>query len=239
MFKFAFFHLLYFLCNFDHFRDMRESKGTKVKKQLNFILSPYFNVSKFKIGPHVNFIFLESKLDWTQIMHLITSWVVQTWWGVYDIDDCCHGAMHLADIGQANLQNLCIDGRSAGGYSTLASLTFKSVFKAGIAYVHVYLNCLVHGSIYVLSSDCYNIVYRWGVSDIDDCCYGALYLGDIGRADEKKLCIDGGSAGGFTTLACLTFKSVFKAGRNFNTMITIHVCAQVSCKVVKYLFSVS
>ena len=72
------------------------------------------------------------------------------------------------------------------------------------------------------------------MSDIDDCCYDALYLGDIGRADEKKLCIDVGSEGGYTTLACLTFKSVFKAGRNFNTMITI--CGQVSCKLVKYLF---
>ncbi|XP_052057886.1 uncharacterized protein LOC127698463 isoform X3 [Mytilus californianus] len=53
---------------------------------------------------------------------------------------------------------------------------------------------------------------KWGVCDIDDCCFGALYLGDIGRVDEKKLCIDGGSAGGYTTLACLTFKNVFKAG---------------------------
>ncbi|XP_071159816.1 dipeptidyl-peptidase 5-like isoform X1 [Mytilus edulis] len=53
---------------------------------------------------------------------------------------------------------------------------------------------------------------KWGVSDIDDCCFGALYLGDIGRVDENKLCIDGGSAGGYTTLACLTFKNVFKAG---------------------------
>jgi len=74
--------------------------------------------------------------------HLVSSLIR---WGVYDIDDCCHGAMHLADIGQANSQNLCIDGRSAGGYSTLASLTFKSVFKAGITYIHVYLNCMVHG----------------------------------------------------------------------------------------------
>ncbi|KAH8084420.1 serine-type peptidase [Aureococcus anophagefferens] len=51
----------------------------------------------------------------------------------------------------------------------------------------------------------------WGVVDIDDVCAGATYLVDQGLADAKRLAIDGGSAGGFTTLA-LAFKDVFTAG---------------------------
>jgi dipeptidyl aminopeptidase/acylaminoacyl peptidase len=53
----------------------------------------------------------------------------------------------------------------------------------------------------------------WGVVDVDDCCNGALYLVKKGLADPKRLTIRGGSAGGYTTLACLTFRSeVFNAG---------------------------
>ena len=53
----------------------------------------------------------------------------------------------------------------------------------------------------------------WGVVDVDDCCNGALYLVKKDLADPKRLTIRGGSAGGYTTLACLTFRSeVFKAG---------------------------
>ncbi|MDQ3006689.1 MAG: S9 family peptidase [Chloroflexota bacterium] len=53
---------------------------------------------------------------------------------------------------------------------------------------------------------------NWGIVDVDDCCNGALYLVEQGLADPNRLAIRGGSAGGFTTLACLTFKDVFKAG---------------------------
>ena len=37
------------------------------------------------------------------------------------------------------------------------------------------------------------------------CCM-CRYLADQGRADPKRLCISGGSAGGYTTLAALAFK---------------------------------
>ena len=53
---------------------------------------------------------------------------------------------------------------------------------------------------------------NWGVVDVDDCTNIALHLVDIGEVDKDMLCIDGGSAGGYTTLACLAFKDVFKAG---------------------------
>ncbi len=52
----------------------------------------------------------------------------------------------------------------------------------------------------------------WGVVDVDDAANAAKYLAQQGKADPKKLIIRGGSAGGYTTLACLTFSDVFSCG---------------------------
>ena len=71
---------------------------------------------------------------------------------------------------------------------------------------------------YAGGSQGYGRVYRqrlagnWGVVDVSDCCNGAKHIAQLGLADPEKLCIDGGSAGGFTVLAALAFKDVFKAG---------------------------
>ncbi|HUR74037.1 MAG TPA: prolyl oligopeptidase family serine peptidase, partial [Sporichthya sp.] len=43
----------------------------------------------------------------------------------------------------------------------------------------------------------------WGVIDVEDCVAAARWLASSGRADPDRLCIRGGSAGGFTTLAAL------------------------------------
>lgn len=53
---------------------------------------------------------------------------------------------------------------------------------------------------------------NWGIVDVDDCCNAALYLADQGLVDRAKLTIEGGSAGGFTTLASIAFRKVFQAG---------------------------
>ncbi|MGD9872942.1 MAG: prolyl oligopeptidase family serine peptidase [Kiritimatiellia bacterium] len=53
---------------------------------------------------------------------------------------------------------------------------------------------------------------QWGVADVDDCCNGANYLADRGLVDGGRMAITGGSAGGFTALAALTFRNVFSAG---------------------------
>lgn len=55
----------------------------------------------------------------------------------------------------------------------------------------------------------------WGIVDVDDCVNGAKFLVDKGLVDGNRLCIDGGSAGGYTTLAVLTFRDVFKAGASY------------------------
>lgn len=56
---------------------------------------------------------------------------------------------------------------------------------------------------------------QWGVVDVEDCVNAARYLVEQGWADERRLAIDGGSAGGFTTLAALTFRDVFAAGASY------------------------
>jgi dipeptidyl aminopeptidase/acylaminoacyl peptidase len=52
----------------------------------------------------------------------------------------------------------------------------------------------------------------WGVVDVADATNAALYLAQQGKADRNKLMIRGGSAGGYTTLACLAFNDVFRCG---------------------------
>ena len=53
---------------------------------------------------------------------------------------------------------------------------------------------------------------RWGSVDVDDCVHAALHLVRAGAVDGERLLVTGGSAGGYTTLAALTFRDVFRAG---------------------------
>ena len=52
----------------------------------------------------------------------------------------------------------------------------------------------------------------WGVVDVADCAAAAQALISSGRAHPDQIAIEGGSAGGFTTLAALCFSDVFRAG---------------------------
>ncbi len=54
-------------------------------------------------------------------------------WGVVDVDDCCNGAAYLAERGLVDPGRMAIAGGSAGGYTTLAALTMRNVFAAGIS----------------------------------------------------------------------------------------------------------
>ncbi|MBD2068305.1 S9 family peptidase [Leptolyngbya sp. FACHB-671] len=56
---------------------------------------------------------------------------------------------------------------------------------------------------------------NWGIVDVDDCVNGAKYLVERGEVDGDRLTIDGGSAGGYTTLAVLAFRDTFKAGASY------------------------
>ena len=56
------------------------------------------------------------------------------------------------------------------------------------------------------------LIGSWGVVDVEDCAAAATALVEAGRAHPERIAIEGGSAGGFTTLACLCFTNVFRAG---------------------------
>ena len=53
---------------------------------------------------------------------------------------------------------------------------------------------------------------NWGVVDVEDTVNGVKFLVEQGLVDNEKTAIRGGSAGGFTVLAALTFENIFKAG---------------------------
>ena len=56
---------------------------------------------------------------------------------------------------------------------------------------------------------------KWGVVDVADCVNGARYLAETGRVDPERWAISGASAGGYTTLAVLTFRKEFKTGASY------------------------
>jgi dipeptidyl aminopeptidase/acylaminoacyl peptidase len=53
---------------------------------------------------------------------------------------------------------------------------------------------------------------NWGIVDVEDCVNGARSLAERGLADGNRSVITGGSAGGYTVLAALTFHDYFRGG---------------------------
>lgn len=56
---------------------------------------------------------------------------------------------------------------------------------------------------------------KWGIADVEDCINGASFLVDQKMVNPEQLAITGGSAGGFTVLAALTFFDTFRAGASY------------------------
>ena len=75
-------------------------------------------------------------------------------WGIVDIDDCVSGVQHLVAEGKADPDRLIIRGGSAGGYTTLAALTFRDVFTAGTSYFGI-------GDLEALATDTHKLESRY------------------------------------------------------------------------------
>ncbi|MET0903407.1 MAG: prolyl oligopeptidase family serine peptidase, partial [Acidimicrobiales bacterium] len=71
---------------------------------------------------------------------------------------------------------------------------------------------------------------QWGVADVEDCAAVCAFLVDRGDVDPDRLCIRGGSAGGFTTLAALAFHEVFAAGASHYGVADLAVLAEETHK---------
>ena len=67
---------------------------------------------------------------------------------------------------------------------------------------------------------------KWGIVDVDDCVNGAKYLVQQQKVDPRRLAISGGSAGGYTTLAALTFRDTFRAGASYYGVSDLEALAQ-------------
>jgi dipeptidyl aminopeptidase/acylaminoacyl peptidase len=67
---------------------------------------------------------------------------------------------------------------------------------------------------------------QWGVVDVQDVVAAARDLVARGKADPERLAIRGGSAGGYTTLAALTFTDTFKAGASYYGISDLEVLAR-------------
>ena len=78
-------------------------------------------------------------------------------WGIVDVDDCVNGARYLIERGEADANRLMIRGGSAGGYTTLAALTFRDVFKAGASYFGV-------SDLEALEQDCHKFESRYNTT---------------------------------------------------------------------------
>ena len=67
---------------------------------------------------------------------------------------------------------------------------------------------------------------QWGILDVDDCVNAARAAVAKGLADPRRLIIRGGSAGGYTTLAALTFRDLFTAGASYYGVSDVEILAR-------------
>lgn len=102
-------------------------------------------------------------------------------------------------------------GGPTASTSTLLSLGIQYWTSRGIAVLDVdYGGSTGYGRAYRE-----RLKGQWGIVDVDDCANGARYLVEQGLVDGDRLMIDGGSAGGYTTLCALIFRDTFKAGASY------------------------
>jgi len=66
---------------------------------------------------------------------------------------------------------------------------------------------------------------QWGIVDVRDAVNAATHLVAAGKADAARLITRGGSAGGYTALAALTFHQTFKAGASYYGISDLEVLA--------------
>ncbi len=87
-------------------------------------------------------------------------------WGVVDVEDCVAGARHLAFDGRIDINRIAIRGGSAGGYTTLAAVTFADVFRAGASHYGI-------GDLAALARDTHKFESRYVHRLVDEADFDA------------------------------------------------------------------
>lgn len=76
---------------------------------------------------------------------------------------------------------------------------------------------------------------HWGVHDADDIVAAVAYLVAVGKADPKRVCIRGKSAGGYAVLRALTeHPQTFKAGASYYGIGNLATLAETTHKFEKH-----
>ena len=115
--------------------------------------------------------------------------------------------------------------KSHGGPTAAASVNLSFRIQYWTSRGFGYLDVNYGGSIGYGRKYRQRLENNWGIVDIDDCVNAAQYLVDHGLADGEKLVISGSSAGGYTTLAALTFRDTFKAGASYYGISDLEILA--------------
>ena len=149
-------------------------------------------------------------------------------WPTGDADEVSHGyyypprnVSYLAPAGESPPLLVMSHGGPTGAASDTLSPATQFWTSRGFAVLDVdYRGSTGYGRAYRE-----RLYGEWGVADVEDCVAGAAHLADTGRADASRLAIRGGSAGGYTTLAALTFHDVFGAGASYYGICDLEVLA--------------
>ncbi len=116
--------------------------------------------------------------------------------------------------------------KSHGGPTAAASVNLNLRIQYWTSRGFGYLDVNYGGSIGYGRQYRQRLEGNWGIVDVDDCVNAAKYLVREGRVDGERLVITGGSAGGYTTLAALTFRDVFKAGASYYGVSDLEILAR-------------
>ncbi len=116
--------------------------------------------------------------------------------------------------------------KSHGGPTAAASVSLSLRIQYWTSRGFGYLDVNYGGSIGYGRQYRQRLEKNWGIVDVDDCVNAAKYLVQQGRVDGDRLVISGGSAGGYTTLAALTFRDTFKAGASYYGVSDLEILAR-------------
>jgi len=75
-------------------------------------------------------------------------------WGIVDVEDAVHTVAYLAKKGEIDGMRAAIRGSSAGGYTTLAAMTFHQTFRVGVSLYGI-------GDLGLLASDTHKFESRY------------------------------------------------------------------------------